>query len=614
MKIIILFILILLQVCLCINAQEFSTSIDTHSITKSNGEKLANNYALSVERTENGFYEFKISDSDNQEESFKLKPLNLDLFSNKFTASLSRLINTSEGEDIKPNKIYSEMGNTRISLLFAKIVSYFNSSNSRSKSADIYLNSYIKVYKPYKNGKKCNYDSLVWTNDYLKNAKVEISFYEGFIEKIEVTGFYKNIKLRFANKYSIGLSSNKNIKQLYNTLLYSDRALEDREIESTSYIKQQIDIRLDSLYNAQIQNRYQKIIDNKEITQDTLIEQQIIELLNFKDEISDLDSLGEGQYGLLESKQNQWIKNNSSQYFLVLNLGNVITYDPVTDVNANDISPLPQMVLLDAEQPKAELYREESSRLFEATVYGDFLGVFDTNNPNGIIQTEIDKRFFINTKRSGTWLDGGFGYWGYLDAQLRFSKIEDNNKFLIAEEKVLSQDSINYFTPISIMQHQSFLVGGMLNIFNLENQNAKLNMFLNLGLQFGRSGIQDPEDEDKHLFLNTLQMPIEIKVHMIPEKRYGLFASNQFVWYDIFSDELTQIYSPKKQKLNPPSKWFNTTEIEAYLNTSYTGKLFARYRFTFDGSNVNSNFSQFQFGYSFYILKNNGVRPNSQAR
>ncbi|MFC4721578.1 hypothetical protein ACFO5O_04560 [Geojedonia litorea] len=52
--------------------------------------------------------------------------------------------------------------------------------------------------------------------------------------------------------------------------------------------------------------------------------------------------------------------------------------------------------------------------------------------------------------------------------------------------------------------------------------------------------------------------------------------------------------------------WFNASQLEFYVNTSAIGKLFIRYNFITELEDWDNNYSQFQFGYSFYLLKQNG--------
>ena len=260
-------------------------------------------------------------------------------------------------------------------------------------------------------------------------------------------------------------------------------------------------------------------------------------------------------------------------------------------------------------------------------MFSDFLGVFNEENPNGIVQTQVNKRFNLNTNRRdvpGSWiarlfgfpllLTTGWGYFEYFDVNFQLSKIEENRKFLLPEMITISNETgdmeeTSFFSPIALYQHRNFSVGGMFNLFNFENQDTKMNIFLDAGIDFGRSGIKANEQADGEM-INTFEVPIEAKIHFIPEKRYGFIASNRFIWYTILSSEIENLKSLENGKLVDKKNWLNNIELMAYVNTSKTGKLFIRYNYIHELENINYGFSRFQFGYSFYILGRNGVNQN----
>jgi hypothetical protein len=500
---------------------------------------LTQNYIVEAKIKGNNFIEINIKDTNGNNESFDIKPLSFPLFKTKFINSTSKLILTSEKKKISPTS-FSELG---ISLLFARLVTYNNTESERPIVANITLQDKIPVKFQKTAALLKNSSNKI---EYLKDVKVEISFFQGFIEKIELEGTLFSEKIRFTNLHSIGISSSKEIK---------------------NFVR----------HNLQSFYKY---------------------TLNSSKTAISKDYIG------------------STADYLKINLSNVLDYDREIDINANDISPEPVKLLLDSEQTTTKLYKEESTKLFEAIVYSDFFGVMDEENPNGIIQTEVKKRFNLNTDRKeifgyGKWFSllfppviysEGYGFFEHIDVKAVLSKIEENNKFLGAS----TLDGTNYFSPIRVFQHQSFSIGGDFNILTLENQNKKINTSLNSGLEYGRSGLQI--SETKNEFLNTINVPIELKMNFIPEKRYGFIASNRLIYFRIYNDETINLKSIKNGALIDPENWLNKTELQFYVNTSQTGKLFIRYGFITELNNWDNNFSQFQFGYSFYILQRNGKK------
>jgi hypothetical protein len=279
------------------------------------------------------FYETIVKYSTNTE-SFKLRPLTYPNFEVKLKQAIKDVIESTKVNDIAlTTKIPDNIVIDRtIPYVFTQIVTYHNSEEEKPIVATIHLKS-LEIPFFYNNDDNTKINKL-------EKVSVEISFYGGFIEKIQLQGSINDIPLTFNNKYSIGISSTKNIRQLNIYSLFSDNTFNTSEI------------------NAMMEN--------------------------------DVSKLDEEQEGSNDKKS------------LKVNVSDIIRYVKKVDVNANDVSPVPQLLILDNNQKQSKLYREETSKLFEAVVYTDFLGLFDEDNPNGIIQTEINKRFNLNTKRTDT--------------------------------------------------------------------------------------------------------------------------------------------------------------------------------------------------------------------
>ncbi|SDZ93419.1 hypothetical protein [Bizionia paragorgiae] len=385
----------------------------------------------------------------------------------------------------------------------------------------------------------------------LKDYQADFTFYDGFIEKIMLKGIINDEEVVFRNIYSIGISSVRNVKQLKNVVLYS-------------------------MYKYNIK--------------------------------------GEEDYYRVK-------------------LGDVINYEEIIDVNSNDISPATQLVRLSPDNDHANLYKDETTKLFEAQVYSDLLAMFDEGNPNGKIQTEIKKRFNLNTRRHDMWSKvkwafPGYGIAQYFDVFFEFSKIEQSNKFLkpqnFIDDEVSSSIVSPFFTLISMHQHRIFAIGGNLNILTFENPNTKMNLTIDAGFLFGRSGIkhygetttvQELKDIENinyiERYLNNMEVPIEAKIVLLPEKRLNFTIANKLSWFDIFDDNV-KLVSLDKTNTVPKNRWLNTVSVGMNLNLSQTGRLFVRYKMTSEFDNINMNYSRLQFGYSFYLLQQNNVKKATE--
>ncbi len=517
---------------------------------------------IKTEIDKDNFYEVSLT-YNGKSEIFKLKPLTFPSFQIKFKDAIEKVIKQTHDTLVRsplPNNIDVQ---NEIAYVFTQLVTYFNTQEERPEVATIHLKDSIPVYyetkiktitKKDSLGKKQKIkitDSIVKTDYYLKNATVEISFFGGFIEKMQVNGTVKGKPVSFNNKYSIGISSTKNISQLSSYRLFSTD-----KFTSTDFFSQ-------------------------------------------------------------EEKAREVQRKENDKKSILIYVDEIIRYVKKVDVNANDISPVPQLVILDKNQKTTKLYREESSKLFEAVVYTDFLGVFDEENPNGIIQTEVNKNFNLTTRRFDflpSFIEA-IGFFHYFNAQFQFSKIEKNNKFLVPNSfDVLDgtgnvTETVNYYSPISLYQYRNYAVGGQLNLLFLENQNAKINVSLDGGFLFGRSGVKENATDEEGRFINNLEIPFELKFLLLPEKRFSFSVADRLSWFESFDSNIN-LKSIEKEALTDKNRWLNTFTIGFNLDISTNGKLFLRYKLIHELDNINTNFSQLQFGYSFYLLQKNGVRKD----
>ncbi len=561
-------ILFFLMFSFYVNAQTFSSSLSNQIIKTykdSSGASISGtpvlqfHYVIEANKKETGYLEVTIKSSKDgvSNEVFSLKPLSIDLFKPKFQLHFNNSVKASEDGNVKGIEKYNE---AQISILFARLIIFERTEDERPVVANITLleNIPVKIYYKENGDEDVNADckrkkDSPYKIKFLEDSRLELTFYSGFIEKVELAGKLMGKPVRFSNLFSIGISSSDGIRKFSNHKLES--------FNSFFYIPETSD--------------------------------------------------GNNDDQLVRHRSSM----NQCSWTLDVNFSDIIDYDREIDINANDISPEPTKLVLDAVQKTTKLYKPKSTKLFEAIVYSDFFGVFDEENPNGIIQTEVAKKFYINTKRKQNqwysfflppaWYSHATGVVEYINLNAKFSKIEENNKFLksgqIGDE--------NYFSPLTIKQHESFSIGVDINLVSFENQNKKINTFIDFGWNYGRSGIEFSEEDQ--IFLNTITGSANIAFHIIPEKRYGFIAYNRISRFIILNDDLIKangflLKSLKNGELTTANKWLNSSQIEFYLNTSSTGKLFIRYSLVNDLKDFDNNFSQFQFGYSFYILRQNG--------
>ncbi|NQX91473.1 MAG: hypothetical protein HRT74_04975 [Flavobacteriales bacterium] len=541
--------------------QKFSKSINNSSIislqaTDAGGTavtSLSENYVIEATKAQNGYFEIVLISSNDKQEKFSLYPLSFELFTDKFKKHFKKLIEVSEVITVSNTTTFNE---ANLSLIFAQLITFERTEENRPVVANITINEDIPVIflEAYNgSGKRIKRKDRTKSEiTKLNDAKLELTFYNGFIEKVELEAEVKGKMVRFTNIYSIGISSSNGIKKFQ---------------------------------NHNISSFYTYSWDGTTLSR---------------------ANLGE---------------NNSG--YLLINFADIIDYDREIDINANDISPEPTKIILEQgiqAERSAELFKEESTKLFETVVYSDLFGVLDEQNPNGIVQAEIDKKFYINTDRKDITPRGrrtlgliffplmfseGYGFFEYIELKTEFSKIEENNKFLIPSSVTDELgNNVTFFEPLRIIQHQSLSIGADVNLLFLENQNKKINTNLDFGLRFGRSGLRIGEDSEE--FYNTALPSLNLQFKIIPEKRYAFAASNRISYLRVYDDFDLNLKSKVDDSAQNPKSWFNTVTLNFMVNTSTTGKLFLRYRLISELENWDNNFSQLQFGYSFFLLRQNG--------
>jgi hypothetical protein len=315
-----------------------------------------------------------------------------------------------------------------------------------------------------------------------------------------------------------------------------------------------------------------------------------------------------------------------SDYFI--KLGDLLDYDYKVRPMTRDFSPANQVIISYGGQ-NIDLHKEETSKLFEAIVFSDFLG-FDKDKPNGLIQIEVAKRINLNSLRhqTGTKLSyQGAGWFQFVRPTITISKIEENNRFLQPQthdftfKTTSGTDSLKQgivTSPIQILYHQNLLLGLDLNILFHENSGLKYHFYLNGGFRFGRTAIRDSsrtlnaqnQIEKTGLVnefgINYFTFFPEVILQFLPEERFSVLVSDRLQYFlPAFGEPELKTVNKDLKFDKKTSKWINSIEVLVSVKTGQNGKLFARWRFNNQLGNIRQNFNQVQLGYSFYILKKN---------
>lgn len=340
-------------------------------------------------------------------------------------------------------------------------------------------------------------------------------------------------------------------------------------------------------------------------------------------------------YENLNQKSLFTIERNTPAYRL--RLENLIrAYVQQHAVNRRDFSPADTLLKVTFDTPVTSqyihpLYKDATYRLFEARIFSDFVGL-NQNNPNGIIQTEIDKNIALITSRFPRkvfkyemW---NFGFLSSITPTLTLSKIEDNNRQIpiLYRDEVINgvYSPTRYASTLELKRHENFSVGFDVNLVLLDIPTFKSTFFLDYGFRYGRVAVIDSlRDYDfttqeatlnkqvREYGVNTMQFYPRINWLIKTDERYSFNFSGSVNWYFLRSNEFEQVaneevFADSRQDGGATRRVFANVSMLATLKPSpqSKGKLFFRYQYNWQWNYANTGFHQAQVGYSFYLLSN----------
>lgn len=318
-------------------------------------------------------------------------------------------------------------------------------------------------------------------------------------------------------------------------------------------------------------------------------------------------------------------RNRSSLKNLHIIVDNIFDYNYNLDLNTKDYSPQNGIIPFKMGQ-KTHLTKIQSSKILEAKIFTDLVGI-DSDKPNGLIQTEISRRFNMHSKRWGFFNEqvANWGSFAFIEPTVIISKIEQDNRRLplnnnksIVNGKIYDRSSVPL---LQLREFQHLSVGTDLNLLIFDFPNIKSAIMFNGGFRFGRTALLDTtyrvsdgiivaNDVVDRIGVSTLEFYPEITYKIQPERRYGFNFSYRPSWFRLLNSDVMQVTKGvdyNSSDITNKSSMFSNFEILGYLdpNKTQNGRLFFRYRFFHALNNSNTNFYQAQFGYSFFLLSKN---------
>jgi hypothetical protein len=286
----------------------------------------------------------------------------------------------------------------------------------------------------------------------------------------------------------------------------------------------------------------------------------------------------------------------------VIPLRNLMRYDPELSLEGQDYSPDNSVYYYNFSKPALAVHKENLSRVLDARIYTDFLGV-NKDNPNGLLQFEIGKK--INRRAERIELYGklrkslyplcGISLNSYVYPYFTFTKIEQNNKFFGPTHDT---DTIN---TIDLIRYGDLFAGAKIGLMTLEAPNSKTIFSLELTPQISRFNYETlvgsdsiPTDTVSRHDL-VFAVLVGFNIRLLPDSRYGLTFTAFTNYMNLQSDRLKQ----------SNDKYLLGLGMEGFIKagSELRNKLFFRVRYFTTYHAPNKTLLQLQFGWAFDIVK-----------
>lgn len=302
-------------------------------------------------------------------------------------------------------------------------------------------------------------------------------------------------------------------------------------------------------------------------------------------------------------------------------------YQNLLDLYTRDYSPADTVInhIDPAIQPAFVLRKEKLINLFDARIYTDLVGL-KADQPNGLVQIEMNKRFNIITQRQQL-LRADMGIFNSINIYGGLSKIEENmrslalrNAGVVENNKLISP---YYATGLDFRQYENLHFGADLNLLLFDYPDGKFTFYVNMGYRYGHTSVIDSNysihadqsvtfsDQLNNLDAHTLTWElVKLKLELFSERRLGLTIGYQYNVATLYSNnQFKQIVSYEKSAvenrlLESNAGKYHIFDMNVRLETSRTGngRLFLRGRYFFQKGDVQSFFAQLQVGYAYNLI------------
>lgn len=277
--------------------------------------------------------------------------------------------------------------------------------------------------------------------------------------------------------------------------------------------------------------------------------------------------------------------------------------------------------------PLVSLFKSKTGDLLESKVYSDLFGLAD-KNPNGIIQTELSRRFNLFTYRYAVphgWRTN-VGWFSNIDLSGTLSKIEKKQRYLtLHNQRTFINNQLaspSFATNLDYMRYESFSIMANMNLVLFDVPEGKFTFYIDGGIKYANIPLLDSIRTNFNGAYNAIineYVPAagivtvypRLKVEVFAERRYGfqfswqlnnshVFSNNQYK--AVMSYEKSDLYNLPIERYSHTSNQFELFARFEPNPNNVSGKLFFRARFLFQRGDVNTSYSQFQIGYAYNFV------------
>lgn len=293
-----------------------------------------------------------------------------------------------------------------------------------------------------------------------------------------------------------------------------------------------------------------------------------------------------------------WDELGNSEAFILLN--EVIEYARINDVYTRDHSPQDGKLILNSQNASQAVYKSPQSKLFAVKVFSDFVGI-NENNPNGLVQIEIDKRINLWTRRVNK-----LSRMTFLNPYFEWSKIEEHNRTL----PLSLVNNIQYTSPLEVYRYSMVETGVPINLTEYDGSVVGFQVNVLPAITFTNIADSTAQESNGSATMseriNSFMLGGELKFTFSPEKAWNFVISSRPFYYWNMNSSVRYnsiLQKPDEQVLEAPNRWLNDVSIQVgiRLGQNYDNHFFARLGVIHELENLNNNFAQVQIGYATFF-------------